>query len=91
MTDMTEVEATDDETTDTPKHVGWFRPCIIDLEIIFADGNRKVTPADLERASAAAAAAARASLEGRYPAYKIEEIDVNVEYRYLMARKHFKG
>lgn len=67
------------------------RPVRVTFEIVFADGNRKVTPADLERAASAAAAALRASLESRTPAYQIASIKGVVDYAYVLARKAFSG
>jgi hypothetical protein len=69
----------------------WERPCEIEIEVLFPEGNRKVTPADLEKAAGAAAAAARASLEGRSPAYKIAEVNVAVDYLYRQSHKEFKA
>lgn len=47
------------------------------------DGGRRVTSSDLEKAGAAAAAAYRAALEGRTPAYEILDLTVRVRYDYV--------
>lgn len=67
------------------------RPASVTFNITFADDNRKVTPADLERAAEAAASALRTSLESRTPKYRIASIGVAYDYVYVMARKAFSG
>jgi len=69
----------------------WNRPSKIEIEVLFAEGNRKVTPADLVKAAEAAAVAARTSLEARTPRYMIGEIEVMVDYTYVQSRKRFKA
>lgn len=69
----------------------WARPAQIVLDITFAEGNRKVTPADLERAAQAAAVAFRTSLEGRKPKYFIATLKVSVKYVYSMVNKTFEA
>lgn len=71
--------------------VVWRRPCAIKMEILFEEGNRKVTPADLELAAQAAAASARSVLESRYKPYSIAEIDVTVDYTYVHSRAEFSA
>ena len=46
---------------------------------------RKVTPADLDKAAAAAAMAFRAQLENRSPAYEVLDLEYEVQYSYVMA------
>lgn len=69
----------------------WARPAQIILDVTFGEGNRKVTPADLERAAGAAAAAFRTSLESRTPTYTIASITGTVSYVYTMVRKTFSA
>lgn len=62
------------------------RPVRLSIVATFPkSGTRKVTPADLTRASEAAAAAFRASLEGRTPAYDLAEVTYDVDYSYKVA------
>lgn len=75
----------------TSKQPQWARPAQVILDITFAEGNRKVTPADLERAAQAAAVALRASLEGRKPKYLIDNIRVGYKYVYTMVSKTFSA
>lgn len=65
------------------------RPATVRMEFVFYDDNRKVTPADLNRAGEVAAAAARSYLESRWKPYDIAEINVEVDYTYIHARKNF--
>lgn len=67
------------------------RPALINMEVHFGEGNRKVTPADLERAAEAAAAALRTSLEGRTPAYSVASVNVEFQYGYVLVREQFKA
>lgn len=67
----------------------WARPAQVILDVTFSEGNRKVTPADLERAAQAAAIAFRASLEGRKPKYLIDNVKVSYKYVYTMVAKTF--
>lgn len=61
------------------------RPVTVTLNANFPkEDGRKVTPADLEKAAAAAAAAFRAALEARTPAYEILDLTANVNYSYIM-------
>jgi hypothetical protein len=53
---------------------------IINLTTVL--GGRKVTLTDLDRAAAAAAAAVRATLEGRHNPYTVEPIQVIRTYGY---------
>lgn len=62
------------------------RPVRLNIVATFPKpGTRKVTPADLTRASEAAAAAFRASLEGRTPAYDLVEVTYEMDYSYKVA------
>ena len=65
------------------------RPVQMTLSVQFKEGSRKVTPADLERAAQAAAAAFRASLEACRPAYSIEKVEGGVTYSYVQAHRTF--
>lgn len=49
---------------------------------------RRVTPADVDAAADAAAAAFRASLESRWPSYEIKDLQLGVEYVYIQHRSH---
>lgn len=83
---------TADETLETPEVVKakqWERPAQVVIDCVFEEGNRKVTPADLERAAEAAASAFRTSLEARTPAYRIADLKVCVSYAYVAIRKTF--
>lgn len=51
-------------------------------------GGRRVTPADIDAAADAAAAAFRASLESRTPAYDVKDLNLGVEYLYIQHRSH---
>lgn len=64
----------------------WFRPVRLSLSAVFEKGSRKVVPAHLEAARAAAEAAFRSTLESYRPDYKIGEIKSEVEYSYVLAR-----
>jgi hypothetical protein len=72
-----------------PKKPQWMRPVGIKFDVQFANPSRKVTLDDLDRAAAAAAAAFRASLEGRTPPYDIERFEVTRDYSYLQGRHTF--
>jgi hypothetical protein len=62
-----------------------WRPVTVTLNANFPkEHGRKVTPADLEKAAAAAAAAFRAALEARTPAYQVLDLTANVNYSYTM-------
>lgn len=72
----------------TPKKQ-WRRPSNIHLEVLFEEGNRKITPADLQRAAEAAAVAARTVLESARKPYSIAEINGSVDYTYVQSRNEF--
>lgn len=61
------------------------RPVTVTINANFpkAPNARKVTPADLTKAAAAAASAFRAALETRTPAYEILDLTANVTYSYV--------
>jgi hypothetical protein len=62
------------------------RPVTVSISATFPKkGARKVTPADLEKAAAAAAMAFRAQLENRSPAYEVLDLEYEVQYSYIMA------
>lgn len=64
------------------------RPVRLEITCNFpVEGARKVTPNDLDMAAAAAAAAWRASLEARTPAYKVLDLCSDVAYSYVLARR----
>lgn len=69
------------------KNMNDFKPVRIGLEIIFDADNRRVVPADLEKATRAAIVAVRTSLEGSSPSYKIKDIEATVEYLYVQVKK----
>lgn len=46
-----------------------------------------MTPVDLEKAAAAAAAAFRAALEARNPAYEILDLTASVNYSYVLVSR----
>lgn len=70
---------------DTYKGNEW-RPVTVKISGTFPKkGARKVTPADLDKAAAQAAAAFRASLENRSPAYEVLDLQYEVQYSYIMA------
>lgn len=61
-----------------------WRPVVVTMRATFPkEGGRRVTPADLDRAASAAAAAFRASLEGRSPAYDVVDLTATVNYSYV--------
>jgi len=62
------------------------RPVTVTISATFPKkGARKVTPADLDKAAAAAAMAFRAQLENRKPAYELLDLEYEVQYSYIMA------
>lgn len=62
------------------------RPVTVSISATFPKkGARKVVPADLEKAAAAAAMAFRAQLENRSPAYEVLDLEYEVQYSYIMA------
>jgi len=64
----------------------WDRPVTVKISATFSKTKaRKVTPADLEKAAAAAAMAFRAQLENRSPAYDVLDLEYEVQYSYIMA------
>jgi len=70
---------------DTYKGNQW-RPVTVEISATFPKkGARKVTPADLDKAAAAAAMAFRAQLENRTPAYEVLDLEYEVQYAYLQA------
>lgn len=63
-----------------------WRPISVEISATFPKkGARKVTPADLEKAAAAAAVAFRDYLQARVPAYEILDLEYEVQYSYLQA------
>ena len=65
-----------------------WRPVKVEINANFPhEGARKVTPADLEKAAAAAAATFRASLENRKPAYELLDLEYRVQYSYVQVDK----
>jgi hypothetical protein len=77
-------------SNDKPNTNVW-SPVRIMIELAFTSDSRRVTPRDLERATEAANAAFRASLESRSPAYKIASITATLEYVYVQVQRKIKG
>lgn len=73
------------------KKVQWRRPVRVRFNVEFGQGSRKLTPADIDRATQAAAAAFRASLEGRYKPYVIERFEAAWEYLYRQGGNTFNA
>ncbi len=70
---------------DTYKGNEW-RPVTVQISATFPKTKaRKVTPADLEKAAAAAAMAFRAQLENRSPAYEVLDLEYEMQYSYVQA------
>jgi hypothetical protein len=84
-------KAKTEKSVPSPAQGYWKNPFEITLTVEFADGNRRVTPADLERAAEAGATAVRASLESRSTPYKIKAITGKVRYLYLAFSKTVSG
>lgn len=69
----------------------WARPVSITVDVVFEEGSRKVTPADLEKAALAGAGAIRSVLENRSPAYNVASVTGEVEYKYVQSLKPFSA
>lgn len=69
------------------KNMNVAKPVRMTLEVIFSDDNRRVVPADLERATRAAGVAFKSTLEAAHPSYKIKSVEVSYEYLYSQAKK----